>query len=706
MLPYVALLQCSIMVRINRTQTQMYYIAPYAQQNLRQSFSLILTTLLFLLLIMTGGRFAILYSFAQDAFASLTSQEQINFWVLGLRFDLKVAMIFVALPMVLTIFCCWFKWFRHLLPWLNIFAHLTVLITFAFAIINYFYFKTYGTSIDSFIFAMMREDPKAVVNTIINDYPVITGGIAIVVTCLIYWYLVKFCKQVMFSIVRIPQNIATVSVLLVVCVLLFVIGIRGSFGTFPLRQLNAQICDKAVINSNIANGVQAFYWAYSWHKKSLKLPTVTLQQIADTYQVLGITIDAHNPVDLFRPLKQTSARNDFIVQHQPNIVFNLMESMGLHLYTYDDPQKLDLLGALRQHIKSDMFFTNFVSEGDGTSDTLMRLLVSAPDGNLSTSPYAKKKYVTNIIQVMKQAGYETIFITGASSAWRNLEGFLTTLGVDKIIERSNIQHDFPNATEGAWGFDDEFMFQETLKVLQTPHDKPLFIMTLSNTNHPPYRLPNNVQDPQLQLDAKTLARFPYDNTTMIFTTYWYANNELGKFISAVKHDPTLKEQTIIAATGDHNLRGIKYGNHPRELAFGHAVPFYLYMPKAYQGATNVQYDPQRYGSHKDIIPTILAHATSEVTYYTFGCDLLSTAPCTFPYMFNRSVMKKEGSSYICDLDNTRKHVNGTSFALDQSNGLYVSTKAAKYDCAQEVAMRRLSQQLYYYQAHLKEEPAL
>lgn len=47
-------------------------------------------------------------------------------------------------------------------------------------------------------------------------------------------------------------------------------------------------------------------------------------------------------------------------------------------------------------------------------------------------------------------------------------------------------------------------------------------MTLSITNHPPYRLPKDVEIQKIKLDEKTLGRFPYDNTETIFATFRYA----------------------------------------------------------------------------------------------------------------------------------------------------------------------------------------
>lgn len=79
-----------------------------------------------------------------------------------------------------------------------------------------------------------------------------------------------------------------------------------------------------------------------------------------------------------------------------------MESMSTHILSFDNKDTRDLLGALRKNIKEDMFFTNFVSEGDGTSDSLTRLFVAVPDLNLSTSAYSGKSYICNIVELFKR----------------------------------------------------------------------------------------------------------------------------------------------------------------------------------------------------------------------------------------------------------------------------------------------------------------
>lgn len=670
------------------------------KENLKDAFNIIFSGMIFMLAILTVARIIMLLQFALGSFMDISLKEQLGFFILSLRFDLKIITIAYLLPLLLTVCLFSFNFFRKVKKFIQFYSHLVVFVIFVFAVINYFYFKTYEKCIDTFIFAISKEDPLAVLKTVINDYPVFTGFFCILITCFVYRLLHRKLLNYLSAFSFIPSFKLSLTVFFAVTVLLFAGFIRGSLGTFPLRQLNAQICDKPAVNNNIPNGVIAFYWAYKWNQISAKLPKVTADDIALTYKKLGFKVDSTDLNDLFKPLKKTTLKNEFLEKNTPDIVFNVMESMSTHLLTYDDKDTRDLLGALRKNIKEDMFFTNFVSEGDGTSDSLTRLFVSVPDLNLSTSAHSDKNYICNIVKIFKKAGYETIFITASTSSWRNYDNFLRQLGFDKVVERSNVLKDFPNATAGAWGIDDEYLFKETYKVLKEKRDKPRFIMTLSITNHPPYRLPKDVEIQKIKLDDKILDRFPYDNTEIIFATFRYANDQLGKFIDAVKQDNDLKDNTFIAATGDHNLRGIGYSDYPEELVFGHEVPFYLYMPEKYMKNTAVKYDPQRLGSHKDIITTMISHAMSDFTFYSFGCDMLSGDSCSFPYAFNQSVAVGYGKGYACQLQTDNY---GISYKITDRKNLLVSPKADDANCSKEAAFKKLEAQLYYFQAMMPEK---
>lgn len=657
----------------------------------------ILVGCLLALVIMTVARYAVVISFAIEQLAEIPFREKLNFSFTSIRFDLKVATFAYVIPLIVGLCCCFNRLFSIYKILFYIYSNIILLAITVFSVINYFYFKTYDKSIDTFIFAITKEDPKAVLKTIIEDYPFFTGSACLLIAALILFFINKKLIRIFVNKISLPKTTRGICIFLTGFIALFAILMRGSFGTFPIRQLDAQVCDKPAVNYSIPNGPIAFYWAYKWEMQSSNIPKTNPENIAIFQNALGLKANIKDPVSILKPLHNRTPHNEFLEKNKPDVVFNVMESMSTHMLTYDNEESRDLLGELRKHTKEDFFFTNFVSEGDGTSDSLTRLLVSVPDLNLSTSRHADKDYLMNIVKIFKNAGYETVFVTASTASWRNYNNFLRHLGFDRIIERSYVKFKHPDATESAWGIDDEYLFRETLNILKEKREKPLFVMTLSITNHPPYRYPENRVMPELNITEDILDRFPYKDTKTIFGTYQYANNELGKFISSVKSDEVLADRTFIAATGDHNLRGIGYLDHPDETMFGHAVPFYLYIPEKYKNASSIKYNKNRLGSHKDIITTILYHSQSDLEFYSFGCDLLSDRKCSFPFAYNQIVSAKYNSDTVCEIVGEMKlH----SHKFNNKGILYVDKENSGKDCSYHLVYSLLQAHLYYLQTQL------
>ena len=174
---------------------------------------------------------------------------------------------------------------------------------------------------------------------------------------------------------------------------------------------------------------------------------------------------------------------------------------------------------------------------------------------------------------------------------------------------------------------------------------PVFIMMMSVTNHPPYRLPAPHQAKNFRLDEQEQKRLANlasgKELNEIFNTFRYSNDQLGRFIGKVK---TIAPDTIIAATGDHNMRAIGYPESA-DAALGHSVPFYLYVPQAYRGSA--EYHPERAGSHKDILPTLYNLSLSKSRYYQTGCNLTAPQPDSAwcGYGYNPEVIITERGFY-------------------------------------------------------------
>ncbi len=281
---------------------------------------------------------------------------------------------------------------------------------------------------------------------------------------------------------------------------------------------------------------------------------------------------------------------------------------------------------MRPHWREDWRFDRFLSEGNGTIDTLSRLLVRSPMPATSQSSAANATFASNAFAPFLARGYRVVFVTSGTATWRNLGRFASHLGAQEFVDQLTLRQRYPEAQPGVWGVPDEYMFRyigERLARADRDGER-LLVMALSTTHHPPFLVPEGGQRGGLDLDD--IERLPYyagwTGLDEAFDTLRYANDQLGHFLTRLKASPN-GANTIVAVTGDHNILGVDYALDS-DAVLARAVPFYLYVPRAYRGQST--YDPARPGSHKDILPTLYQLSLPDTPYFRSGCDLLAAQP--------------------------------------------------------------------------------
>lgn len=585
---------------------------------------------LFSLFILSSGRLWMFIKYTNEISDDRMRQVFNMFWF-GFRYDLRiVAMIYAVFLIIGFIFAirtsCFFVYEK-------IISHLSAVLFGFFTLItlsNYYYYGTYDRHLDVFVFGLLDEDTKAVLSSMWDGYPVIP---VLLVSMFFGFIVFKFqnrIKSFPYQYIKTqarPVWYKNVIGILLLLVIVF-ISARGSVGTFPLRRGDSQISDLKVLNMLTPNGIIALQWAVKDYYSSKKYPSVTSSEGESLLsRFYGKEVSTSKPI---QQLITKTKKNIWLEKNKPNVVFAVMESMSSHLISLDKKEERDLLGTFRPYWSEGVLFNRFISEGNGTIDSLARLLVKSPVSDISQSIKQDTNFASNIVRPYKKNGYEAVFVTSGNAAWRNLGTFLTHLGFDEVIDQNYLQKKYPNAISRTWGIDDEFAFSYIKERLQSTK-KPLFVVLLSTTNHPPYVVPESYVKKNIKLTNEEVKRFSQvDGLKDALHTFSYVNNLLGDFITWIKNSQESKH-TIFAVTGDHNIRGIGY---PRsdELVLGHAVPFYIYIPDEYmKGRT---YNPNRVGSHKDILPTLYNSSLSDTEYFNMGCDLLGTQQnewCSFGY---------------------------------------------------------------------------
>ncbi|ACS84137.1 LTA synthase family protein [Musicola paradisiaca] len=562
---------------------------------------------LLLSLLLSGARLTMFQVFADKQQLQQYDAAVKLMWLTGLRYDLRAVSIILApllvIGLLLGLHRAGWRWLQRLTPG---YLGVSALLVSAIAIINYFYYQTYHTYIDIFAFGLIDDGPSAVLRNIWQDYPVV---ISLLLVSLCAWCASRLGKRIL----RTPPpsgmlSTTTFIVYLLISLLLFFAMIRGSMSTFPLRRNDSQISSVTILNKLAPNGLMASAWAIGDRDDDIRFEPVTRTAGEQLRHQSGLpTLDARTP------------DNPWLAAHRPNVVVALMESMGSNMLVYDRLPDNDMLGALRPHFASDFVFRRFVSEGNGTAPSFAALFFHSPIQNLSHSSAQYTALDDTPYATYKKAGYKVIFITPGSGMWRNFGNYLPRLGVDEIYDQSSLMERYPEsrAMLTDWGVPDEFAFRLAQKLLAEAR-QPLFISILTVTNHPPYQVPASYRPQPVRAGPEMMAHAEVGQQEQesIAATYQYATNALGDFIAAVKAS-SMGESTLIAATGDHQMRRLK-AQYPHEQFLDRAVPFYLYIPKTILAQTAWRFDASRPGSHKDIFPTLYAYSLSDTPYYALG----------------------------------------------------------------------------------------
>ncbi|MEG9489474.1 MULTISPECIES: LTA synthase family protein [Mannheimia] len=528
---------------------------------------------------------------------------------LGLRFDLKIIALFLAIPFLISALC---SFFISAQPILLGYAGYVLIIGFLVVltvICNIYYFKTYNNYYDVFIFGLVEEDTQAVLKNILDDYPVFAITIMSLTLSLIPAYVIYQLKTTYWE----ANNWVEIALFITIFVAMF-FAMRGTINSKPLGRIHAQISSLTILNKMVPNGILAIRWAFQDRKRNVSFNAVNKSEGERLiHEALGE-----------KTLYSQTPRNEWLENHKPNVVLAIMESFGINGLITDNKESNDLLGSLRPYFDTEFIFKRFLSSSDGTMSSLASIYFHSPIQEVTQSVAQNFKLKTTPFLVYKKQGYKTIFISAGNMMWRNLANYLPLQGVDELYDQNDLMDRYPEAkqTLSYWGVADEFAFKLANDLLEEAKE-PIFINILTITNHPPYKAPNTYVPNKVKPQVLENKFGENENERRnILESFQYACHTLGNFITDVKAG-SKKDNTIIAATGDHHIRGMKH-KFPEEIFMSHSVPFILSVPTTIKAQFSIDYSPTKLGSHKDIMPTLYHLSLSNAEYLNCGgANLLS-----------------------------------------------------------------------------------
>jgi phosphoglycerol transferase MdoB-like AlkP superfamily enzyme len=490
------------------------------------------------------------------------------------------------------------------------------------SLINLHYFGFYKTPIDALVFGLAEDDTAAIFKTLWSDFPVLRTTLSALlltaIAVLAYRALARRLDPA--GLRRRPAAIRVGVVGVAFLALLF--SSKGTLRAMALQRQNFTVTTSQFLNDMVPNGAIALNYAWDSRRLALDLrdplaglKTQGFDSPLPAAAALGLphgseaevlaALRAHEPLPAGTP--------------QKNLVFFLMESWSAEPLLYQGP-KFDVLGRLAPTLAGACHFSNFDSAQGGTHTTLEAVLFSTPISPLTQGEVGRRPIPWSIARVVQQAGYQTLFLTSGRAGWRDLNRVLKVQGFDEVVDASGLMEAYPEATMGVWGIWDGYLFRYLSgRLAAQPADKPLFVFVLTSSNHPPYDLPADYRRVPREM-ALWRGETSSDNLLPNLDTYHYAADLLGGFVQEVLGGP-LAPRTLVAATGDHNVRSFGVYAEPARRHLLHQVPFVIW-------GQGLDCGPQQAlpASHRDMFPTLLPLAGIGGPYLNAGRNLLLALP--------------------------------------------------------------------------------
>ncbi|MCG1042873.1 LTA synthase family protein [Mycetohabitans sp. B8] len=554
-------------------------------------------------------------------------------WI-GWRFDLRVLSIAILgglLPVFVVTKWRPLKRAAGLLQRLSI-AAILLCVNLGSAC-QFYYYDFYGSPFNPMVFGLLGADPWGTLAAARSQYPVVRCALLMaLVTAVQMWVILRLSGSA-----RIDRNEQARPRERMRCVLdgavlvVLLLGLaRGGLGESALDSHDAQISSRGWVNDSVRNAAQALYDAYVDRRSQARIDEDPACQLArygfrstdELARAVGAASGA--PPDLESVVFRRTPENRFLAAHPPHVVFALMESWGAHPLEFSTAS-IDVAGVMAEHLQSDYLFHNVFPARLGGHAALEALLLNSPVSPLTQGDQGFVTYSTSAALPFKTKGYRTVFVYGGIGAWRSVARTMRRQNFDEVYDMAAIIGRYPDAKRTIWGVYDEYLFRFAFDLLATRDalGQKIFLFVMSTTNRPPHTVPSHYLPPPLDLsDMRRHFAADFDKGSRMMQTYQYATHQLGMFISRVEAAP-FGSKTIVAATGDHPMRGLFRYQRPEQSRELYRVPGFFRVPPRYR--PSFVPDLQRYAGHADFFPTLYHLALSDARYPAFGHSLFAPA---------------------------------------------------------------------------------
>jgi phosphoglycerol transferase MdoB-like AlkP superfamily enzyme len=625
-------------------------------------------------------------------FASLdnvSSQEIQKALLLGLRFDLKLA-ILTFFPLAIFVLIINHNFFKSIIykRIAAIYSTLSYLILTLFYLFDFGHYEYLAIRLDASSLRFLSNF-KISFQVLIESYPIYKGVFGLTILCFIsYKYAILMFNKFNKGYQKITNKLKALFFIFTFLILSF--GVFNSITHYPLRWSEAFFSKNNAINQFTLNPVLYFFDSFAFRSEG-----VNLEEFKNYYPVIAKHLNL--PQDTINFEKKITFENPYKVK--PNVVFVMLESVGTATMSfYGNP--LNSTPKMDSIIKESLSFSKFYVHKPGTAASVFASITGLPDIEDVKTASRNPMIIDQRIIFDQFKGYEKSYFLGGSANWANIRGvFQSNIKELKIYEEGSFEEE--NRAD-VWGIDDFDLFKEADKRLKKLHekDKPFVAYIQTATNHMPYTVPDKKESfmPILKknIDEETLLKGGFRSLWQL-NGIRYLDFNLARFLERAK-ESGYYENSIFVFFGDHsiNLKGIN-GLNNNEVNLGiqlNHTPCFIHAPK-YAKPQIVD----KYAKLIDVFPTATSLAKIDYINYTLGRDLLdSTATNTAAFIYTQN--KGEGAvGLIKDgfyYEKTNKSKKAGLYSLNTNT--YQDIKASKLDVSEK--MDSLLSAYYYTTKYL------
>ena len=292
---------------------------------------------------------------------------------------------------------------------------------------------------------------------------------------------------------------------------------------------------------------------------------------------------------------------------------------------------------LSKYPHMDNYYSSAIPTTQGLNSLFRSQLIY--DGDL---PGAKQNSIYRIAQAN---GWKGIFLNASSRYYDNeYREYPQQFGMEEYYAKEDLAARGYTGASG-WGFHNDVMYEETLRVLEAHKNDKMFLVTKTLDMHQPY--------PYYGINYNNMPPTVRDNGYVTICGMYWVDHTLEKFFQEAKARGLMDDRTLFIITSDHNPHsGGEYKEIvPKEKDKQSIAPIpFIFVSKNLLPLDNIM--TSDYASQEDVAPTLLSLMGLATPEEFMGRNLLehTKRPYALGYFGGKAYYYSEDLDFVATLD--------------------------------------------------------